>query len=304
EENFIPLETQSQANPPVTPSEPEGSKGKGKRNSEGLITAKKWTPIATQRSRKPQTSASIQGKPTLTTCTGKITIVNPVVTPKRHLGFQSNQPEDREGLSRTRRPGKEHLGHSGGWKNNEGDNINLAIHTTFQQEPQTRGLERHRSSSSAPPTTQRCILMEHGQQEVQPGISLGRTWSKFPEYLSQTDRIQAPYGNHQMLESYQKSQTPGGKGNQDKGKSSHYPSHRRTADPDRAYSDSFRFTRSRPNQLSSGFTPLRNKQISGQESPLFTIPGSFHEKTRKKGQKQDLLEPEEERVRPHDTEAV
>ncbi|MBW0581662.1 hypothetical protein O181_121377 [Austropuccinia psidii MF-1] len=61
----------------------------------------------------------------------------------RDLGFQRNQPEDREGLSRNRRPGKGHLGHSGGWQNNEGDNINLAIHTPFQQGPQTRGLERH-----------------------------------------------------------------------------------------------------------------------------------------------------------------
>ncbi|MBW0578918.1 hypothetical protein O181_118633 [Austropuccinia psidii MF-1] len=93
----------------------------------------------------------------------------------RDLGFQRNQPEDREGLSRTRRPGRGHLGHSGGWKNNEGDNINLAIHTPIQQEPQTRGLERHESSSSAPPTSQKLISMEHKQQEVQSGISLGRT---------------------------------------------------------------------------------------------------------------------------------
>ncbi|MBW0570807.1 hypothetical protein O181_110522, partial [Austropuccinia psidii MF-1] len=85
EENYIPLETQSQANTPVTPSEPEGSKGKGKRYSEGLIKAKKWTPIATQRNRKPQKSASIQGKPTVTTCTGKIIIINPVVTSKGKL---------------------------------------------------------------------------------------------------------------------------------------------------------------------------------------------------------------------------
>ncbi|MBW0496171.1 hypothetical protein O181_035886 [Austropuccinia psidii MF-1] len=146
--------------------------------------------------------------------------------------------------------------------------------------------------------------MEHGQQEVQPSNSLGRTWSKLPEYLSQRDILQGPYGNHQRLESYQAVQTPGGKGNQDKGESSHYPSYRRTTDPDRAYSDSFRLTRSRPNQLSSGFTPFRNQQISGQESPFFTIPGIFQEKTRKKGQKQDLLQAEEERVRPHDTEAV
>ncbi|MBW0506626.1 hypothetical protein O181_046341 [Austropuccinia psidii MF-1] len=178
---------------------------------------------------------------------------------------QRNQPEDREELFRTRRPGKGHLGHSGGWQNNEGDNIKPAIHTPFQQEPQNRGLERHGSSSSAPPTPQEFIAMEHGKQEVQPGIPLGRTWRNLPEDLSQTDRLQGPYGNHQRLESYQEVQTPGGKGNQDKGESSHYPSYRRTADPDRAYSDSFRLTRSKPNQLSSGFTPFRHKKISGQE---------------------------------------
>ncbi|MBW0500508.1 hypothetical protein O181_040223 [Austropuccinia psidii MF-1] len=146
--------------------------------------------------------------------------------------------------------------------------------------------------------------MEHGQQEVQPGIPLGRAWSKLPEDLSQRDTLQRPYYNHQRLESHQAVQTPGGEGKQGKGESSHYPSYRRTADPDRAYSDSFRLTRSRPNQLSSGFTPFRNQQIRGQESPLLTIPGGFQEKTRKQGQNQDLLEPEEERVRPNDPEAV
>ncbi|MBW0573107.1 hypothetical protein O181_112822 [Austropuccinia psidii MF-1] len=93
----------------------------------------------------------------------------------RDLGFQRNQPEDREGLSRTRRPGRGHLGNSGRWQNNEGDNINLAINTPFQQGPQTRGLERHASSSSAPPTPQRFISMEHGKPEVQPSNSLGQT---------------------------------------------------------------------------------------------------------------------------------
>ncbi|MBW0477356.1 hypothetical protein O181_017071 [Austropuccinia psidii MF-1] len=85
EQNYIPLEAQSQAKTQVTPSEPEGSKGKGKRHSEGLITAKEWTPISTQRNRKPQNSESIQGKPPLTTCTGKITIINAVVTSKGKL---------------------------------------------------------------------------------------------------------------------------------------------------------------------------------------------------------------------------
>ncbi|MBW0577808.1 hypothetical protein O181_117523 [Austropuccinia psidii MF-1] len=135
----------------------------------------------------------------------------------RDLGIKRNQPEDREGLSRTRRPGTGHLGHSCGWKNNEGDNINLAIHTPIQQEALTRGLEGYGSSSSAPPTPQRFISMEHGEQEVQPSISLGRNWSKLPEDLSQRDRLQGSYGNHQRLESYQAVQTPGGEGKQDKG---------------------------------------------------------------------------------------
>ncbi|MBW0464611.1 hypothetical protein O181_004326 [Austropuccinia psidii MF-1] len=222
----------------------------------------------------------------------------------RNLGFQRNQPEDREGLSRTRRSGRVHLVHSGGWQDTEGNHTHPAIHFPIQQEPQTRGLERHGSSSSAPPTPQRFISMEHVQQEVQPGIPLGRSWSKLPEYLSQRDILQRPYGNHQRIESYQEVQTPGGEGKQDKGESSHYLSYRRTADPDRAYSESFRLTRSRPNQLSSGFTPFKKQQISGQESPFFTIPGRFQEKTRIQGQKQDHLQPEEERVRPNDPDAV
>ncbi|MBW0538536.1 hypothetical protein O181_078251 [Austropuccinia psidii MF-1] len=174
----------------------------------------------------------------------------------RDLGFQRNQPEDRESLSRTRRPGRGHLGHSG--------------------EPQTRGLEAYESSSSAPPTPQISFPMKHGQQEVQPSISLGRTWNNLPEDLSQRDRLQGPYGNHQ----------------------------RRTVNPDRAYSDSFRLTRRRPNQLSSGFTQFINQQVSDQESLFFTIPGGFQEKTRIQGEKQDLFQSKEERVRPNDPEVV
>ncbi|MBW0574982.1 hypothetical protein O181_114697 [Austropuccinia psidii MF-1] len=145
--------------------------------------------------------------------------------------------------------------------------------------------------------------MEHGQQEVQPGIPLGGTWSKFPEDLYQRNILQRPHGNHQKLESHQSVQTPGGEGKQDKRESSHYPIYRRTTDQDRAYSDSFRLKRSRPKQLSSGFTPLRNQQISGQYSPFFTIPESFQEKTRIQGKKQDHLQPKEETVRPNDPEA-
>ncbi|MBW0526045.1 hypothetical protein O181_065760 [Austropuccinia psidii MF-1] len=153
----------------------------------------------------------------------------------RNLDFQRNQLEDREGLSITRRPGKGHLGHSGGWQDTEENHTHPAIHFPIKQEPQTRGIERYGSSSSAPPTPQRFISMERGQQEVQSGIPLGRTWIKFLEYLSRRDRLQRPYGNHQRLESHWAVKTPGGEGKQDKGESSHYPSYRRTADPDRAY---------------------------------------------------------------------
>ncbi|MBW0499543.1 hypothetical protein O181_039258 [Austropuccinia psidii MF-1] len=91
--------------------------------------------------------------------------------------------------------------------------------------------------------------MEHGQQEVQTGIPLGSTKSKVPEDMSQRDELQRPHGNNQRLEMHQEVQTPGGEGKQAKGESSHYPSYRRTARPDREYSDSFRLTSSRPNQL-------------------------------------------------------
>ncbi|MBW0539062.1 hypothetical protein O181_078777 [Austropuccinia psidii MF-1] len=179
-------------------------------------------------------------------------------------------------MCKTTRPGRGHLGHSGEWQNNEGDNVNPTIHTSIQQEPQTRGLEGYGSSSSAAPTPQRFFSMEHGQQEVQPGVSLGTTWSKLPEDLSQRDRLQRPYCNHQRLESYQEVQTPGGKGTENKGESSHYPSYRRTVNPDRAYSDSFRLTRSR----------------------------RFQEKKRIQGGKQDLFQPKADRVRPHVPEVV
>ncbi|MBW0518020.1 hypothetical protein O181_057735 [Austropuccinia psidii MF-1] len=201
----------------------------------------------------------------------------------RDLGFQRNQPEDREGFSRTRRPGRGNLGHSGGWQNNEGDNINPAIHTQIQQEPENQRTGR--------------IWIKFISSTNSSNISFNVAWKT-------RDRLQGPYGNHQRLESYQAVQTPGGKGKQDKVESSHYPSYRRTVNPDRVYSDSFRLTRSRPNQLSSVFTPFRNQQFSYQESPFFTIPGGFQEKTMIQGEKQDLFQSKEERVRPNDQEVV
>ncbi|MBW0460513.1 hypothetical protein O181_000228 [Austropuccinia psidii MF-1] len=105
--------------------------------------------------------------------------------------------------------------------------------------------------------------MEHGKQEVQPSIPLGRTWSKLPEDMYQRDRLQGPYGNYQRLESHQAVQTPVSEGKQDKGEPSHYPSYRRTAYPDRAYSDFFRLTRSRK-------FPGEDKDTRAKTRPLST----------------------------------
>ncbi|MBW0475757.1 hypothetical protein O181_015472 [Austropuccinia psidii MF-1] len=85
----------------------------------------------------------------------------------RDLGFQKRQPGDTEALARTRRPGRGHLGHSGGWQDIEGNHTNSAITIPIQQKPKTRGLEGYGSSSSAPPTPQRSFPMEHGQQFLQ-----------------------------------------------------------------------------------------------------------------------------------------
>ncbi|MBW0476067.1 hypothetical protein O181_015782 [Austropuccinia psidii MF-1] len=93
---------------------------------------------------------------------------------------------------------------------------NLEEDTLDTVKPQTKGLEGYAASSSAPPTPQRPFLMDHGKQEVQPGIPLGRAWSKLPEDISQRDTLQRPYGSHQRIESHKEVQTPGGEGNQDK----------------------------------------------------------------------------------------
>ncbi|MBW0470239.1 hypothetical protein O181_009954 [Austropuccinia psidii MF-1] len=73
----------------------------------------------------------------------------------RDLAIPRNQPEDREGLSKTRRAGREHLGHSGGWQDIEGNHTHSAIHFPILQKPQTRRLRGYGSSSSAPPAPER-----------------------------------------------------------------------------------------------------------------------------------------------------
>ncbi|MBW0508388.1 hypothetical protein O181_048103 [Austropuccinia psidii MF-1] len=84
----------------------------------------------------------------------------------KKLGIPRHQPQDREGLFRTRRTERGHLGLSGGWEDTETKNTHSAIQLSIQRKPQARGLEGYGSISSAPPTPQRSSAMKHGQQEV------------------------------------------------------------------------------------------------------------------------------------------
>ncbi|MBW0557963.1 hypothetical protein O181_097678 [Austropuccinia psidii MF-1] len=285
---------------PVTPSAPEGSKGKGKRHSEGLITAKKWTPIATQKSRKPRNYASIKGKPTLTACTGKITIINTVVTSKGKFPKSADkifvQGTVKETLAskgtnqRTEKdcPEPEDL---------EEDTLDKVVDgKTMREIISTLPFTLHFNRNLKPEDWKdmdQVLQLHHLHKDLfqwsmdNKRFNLASHWAELGEirqriYLKEIDI----------------------KDLMDKGESSHYPSYRRTANQDRAYSDSFRLTRSRPNQFSSGFTPFRNQQISDQESPFSTIPGGLQEKTRIKGEKQDLFQSKEERVRLNDPEVV
>ncbi|MBW0587433.1 hypothetical protein O181_127148 [Austropuccinia psidii MF-1] len=98
------------------------------------------------------------------------------------------------------------------------------------------------------------------------------------------------------MESQESVQTPGGGNNQYKGQQTHYPSYRRTIEPDRAYSCSLQLTRSRTTKISSGFTPFKHQEMSGQESQFFTITGSFQEEKMIQREKQDLFQPQTEGV--------
>ncbi|MBW0487873.1 hypothetical protein O181_027588 [Austropuccinia psidii MF-1] len=113
-----------------------------------------------------------------------------------NLGISRNQPEDRQGLFRNKIPGS---GHHNRWQSTEGNNTHNSIHLPIQQRPQTKGIKGYGSSSSSLPTPQRLFPMEHGQHKVQPSFTLGITWSRLPEDISQRDTLQKSYGKHQRM---------------------------------------------------------------------------------------------------------
>ncbi|MBW0486157.1 hypothetical protein O181_025872 [Austropuccinia psidii MF-1] len=183
-----------------------------------------WTPIATQRTRKTQKSASIQSTRTCITCTRKITIINTILASKgkfpnkdehkfvqstvkgiypknrRNLRVSRNQTEERLGIFNTRCLGS---GYHGELQNTQENHYNTDIHLAIQQEPQTRGLEGYGSSSSVPPIPQIFVSMEHSQKGFEHIIKLGRTCGKLPvdvsnrylsEILNKSEKVVIPTG--------------------------------------------------------------------------------------------------------------
>ncbi|MBW0480764.1 hypothetical protein O181_020479 [Austropuccinia psidii MF-1] len=195
----------------------------------------------------------------------------------RNLGIPRNQPEDREGLFRTRRPERGHLGHSGGWQDTEGNHTYSAIHLPIQQKPQIRGMEGYGSSSRPPPTPQRSFPMEYGQQEAQPSIPLGRTWSKQFRLLEEREtRIRENNATIQAIKEQLNKTGP-----------TLIPSGPQGVD--------------QPNHPvashHSGTSRSVAKSHNSSQSQVV-----FQEKTRIQGQKQDFFQPKAERVRPNDSE--
>ncbi|MBW0505461.1 hypothetical protein O181_045176 [Austropuccinia psidii MF-1] len=116
--------------------------------------------------------------------------------------------------------------------------------------------------------------MENGRQGVQARSPLQRTCRNYSEDFPQRDILQRTY-------------------------------HRKEMEPGITYSDPFRLMRTgNPTTLPSGFTPLRNKQISNQESQCFPIPDRIQERKRIIGKEHDFFQPEAERVRSYNPAIV
>ncbi|MBW0496969.1 hypothetical protein O181_036684 [Austropuccinia psidii MF-1] len=118
----------------------------------------------------------------------------------RELELPKNKPEERAGLFRSRGSG---FGQNRECKDIQGDHAHTPINLPFQQKTQTRGLDKHGSSTSDPSNPQRTVPMENAKQDSQSTFTLGRIWGNLPEDMSQRDLFQRPYGKSQILESQQ-----------------------------------------------------------------------------------------------------
>ncbi|MBW0576179.1 hypothetical protein O181_115894 [Austropuccinia psidii MF-1] len=116
--------------------------------------------------------------------------------------------------------------------------------------------------------------MENGRQGIQTRFPLQRACRKYSEDFPKRDILQRTYYKREM-------------------------------EPETRYSDPLRRMRTgNPTRLPSGFTPLRNQQISDQESPYSGIQDRIQERKRIIGKQQEFFQPEVERVRSYDPETV
>ncbi|MBW0504794.1 hypothetical protein O181_044509 [Austropuccinia psidii MF-1] len=152
------------------------------------------------------------------------------------------------------------------WKNE----LPYTFQDGFQQKTSRNGF--HRTVCSNTSNLPRASPMGNGRQGIQTGFPLQRNCRKYSEDFPQRDILKRIY-------------------------------HRQEMEQEITYSDPFRLMRTgNPTRLPSGFTPLRNQQISDQESPYFPIPDRIQERKRIKGKEKDFFQPEAERVRFYDSE--
>ncbi|MBW0546878.1 hypothetical protein O181_086593 [Austropuccinia psidii MF-1] len=198
----------------------------------------------------------------------------------RNVGFQRNQPKEGEGLSRTRIPGRGHLGHSSGWKDTEGNHTPLPL--TFQFKTNLKP-EDWKDMDQFLQLQQ--LLKDLFQWSMDnKRFNLASHWAELGETCQKICPKEIDFNDLMVIT-----------------KGWNITRQFKLLD--------VRANRIRENQatiqaIEEQLTQTGHTQISGQQSPFFTIPQSFQEKKKIQGQKQDHLQPEEDRVRPYYPEAV
>ncbi|MBW0496101.1 hypothetical protein O181_035816 [Austropuccinia psidii MF-1] len=234
------------------------------------MTAETWTPISIQRNRKQQNFSSMKGKPTLTTFTGKITVINPVVTSKGKF----SKAAEKNFLQGTV---KETLASKGTSQSTEKDCLEPE---DLEEDTLATVVDSKRLRQIIPTLPFTFQLNRNLKPEV---------WKDMDQVLQL----------HQLLKDLFQWSIEKKRFNL----SSHWEelgaSFQKVCIKQRDFKDLMVITK--------GWNSNRKiilLEISGQESPFFTIPGIFQENTRIQGPKQDHLQPKEERVRPNYPEAV
>ncbi|MBW0498561.1 hypothetical protein O181_038276 [Austropuccinia psidii MF-1] len=216
----------------------------------------------------------------------------------RDLGFQRHQPEEREGLSRIRRPGRGHLGHSGGcqalreiiptlpftfqfnrnlkpenWKDmDQVLQLHQLLKDLFQWSMDNKKFNLASHWEELGESCQNICLKEIDFRDL---MVITKGWNptrKFRLLEMRPNRIRENQATIQAIEE-QLTQTG----------HIHIP---------------FGLTRSRPNQLSIGFMPFTKQQISGQESPFFKISGISRRRQGYKGKNKTTFNQRKEESDP------